>query len=131
MGVVRVGYRRGRWPRIDLLLAMVVNTLHARVTAICQAVHHLTTTNSARAASGTVPRSSAMRAKVAAVVQAALLPTNRARHASSATPAIAVAFATATELAQQTAASVALLAAIVTACVVAQAPGSAGHYHRN
>jgi len=134
MRVVRVCDRSSRWAGIDLLLISAVQTLHPGITAVVQPLHHLAAANPANpawAASSTVARSAAVRAKVAAVVQTALLPTDWARYATGATTAIAVAHATAGNFAQQTAAGIALLAAIVTACVVAQAPGSAGHYHRN
>ena len=125
MRVIGVRNRASRWPWVDLLLSTVVHPLHSRVTAVCQTLHHLASANSASttwSASGTVTRRSAVRAKVAAVVQTPLLPADRPRCTSRAATAIA----TAAKFAKYPAATgIALLAAVVTARVVAQAPGSA------
>lgn len=136
MCVIGIRDRSGRRSWIDRLLGTIVHPLHSRVAAIGQSVHHLTTTDAARSTRGTVACCSAMGAEVTAVVQATLLPADWTRSATSAAPSIAVASAISSKLAQYPAAAtgvarVALLAAVVTACVAVQAPGSAGHNHRN
>lgn len=90
MRVIRVRNGCGRRPWIDRLLGTTMDPLHSRVVAIGQSAHHLTPTDAAWSTRGAVARCSAMGAKVTAVVQTTLLPTDRTGHATCATPAIAI-----------------------------------------
>jgi len=98
MGVIGIRNGSGRWARIDRLLGTGMDPLDSRVAAVGQAVDYLTSTDAAVATRGAVARCSAMGAEVTAVVQAALLPTDRTGHTTCATPAIAI--ATSGQLAQ-------------------------------
>lgn len=124
MGVIRVGDCSGRRSWIDRLLCTAVQPLHPRVTAVVQTLHDLPTpdpTHTCVTTRGTVTCRAAMWAKVAAVVQAALLPTDGPWHTTGAATAVAITH----QLAEQSATGIALLAAIVAVHVMSCATGCA------
>lgn len=74
MGVVRIGDRPGRRARVDHLTT-AVNTS----TALHSATVNTSTAVQAAATNSTMSRRTALRAEVAAVIESALLPTDRSR----------------------------------------------------